>query len=258
MLVYLLQNKVNGKGYVGQHCGFHLEKRWNQKLNNTKMNNHLQAAINKYGPANFRRTVLAYASCQQEADLLEKFFILIYQTTDRRFGYNFQSGGRRGSGRHIEEVRERIRDRMRVVWARKSEKERWEFGFATKLRWLNRTEEEKEQITNQITKSLVPSGRKGRTFGPQKHPCQSWPAKSEEHKKRISRSLKMYFAQKQKLPPKKPCGSVKQPYQNSSANRKEIRAMAALKEMELAKNQLREIQKRLQILNFELMGGCNW
>jgi group I intron endonuclease len=276
VIVYLLRNEANGKCYIGQTRHKTLSKRWNRTLTNATTNGHLKAAIRKYGPESFSRSVLAHASCEAEADLLERFFIQTFQTTDRRFGYNFMSGGKAGPGRHIGEVKERIREKVKTAWAKRSEKAKWEFAFAQKLRWLDRAEEERRAISRNITEALLgkprlvpawnkglpgdkgkPSPRKGRKFGPQRSPCTDWPPKTAQHRQHISEGLMKYFQQRG-LPPKKPATSVRQPYQGTPESKKKIRAMIALKEMEAARNQVRELQKRLQALDFELKGGCNW
>jgi len=277
MLVYQLMNLTNQKSYIGQTNGYTLTKRWSPSLSNTT-NPHLRAAIAKYGPQSFSRRILTYASCQQEADLLERFFILTGQTTNPHFGYNMQLGGRKGPDRHIEDVKERIGRATRRMWARKSPKDRWEFQLATKLRWLCRTEQERQQISQNITKALQgkprtdtvwnkgisvgkgkPSARKRRKFGPQKNPCKSWKPKSPEHRQHISEALRMHFAQKQQLPPKKPPTGVKgQGRPQPMTYQRETRTAVALREVESAKRQLKQLKDRLDALTFELNGGCSW
>jgi group I intron endonuclease len=210
MLVYLLLNRVNGKAYIGQHTGFQLEKRWNKTLSSRhKANFHLASAIEKYGAKKFSRTILCYASCQQELDLLEQFWIAVYRSTDRRFGYNQQSGGRRWRGPYTKELRRLISEATRKAWARKSEKEKWEFAFATKIRWLMMTESQRKQITGPMTsrqnikpwnkgKRGIPSARKGRKFGPQKNPCRHKKPYTEKHKQRISQALRRYHRKRRR------------------------------------------------------------
>jgi group I intron endonuclease len=283
MLVYLLLNHVNFKSYIGQTRHHTLSKRWNKHLNNVTVNQHLTSAIHKYGAESFSRKILCHASCQQELDLLEQFWIAFYRSNESRYGYNMQGGGLNWRGEHTPEVKRRIQKAAKRMWARKSPKEHWEFQFATKLRWLSRTEEERQAISQNITLALLgkprtdtvwnkgistgrngrkgmPSARQGRSFGRQQHPCLCWPPKTAQHRQHISEGLMKYFQQRG-LPPKKPCGRVKQPYQNrleSPADRKETRAMIALKEMERANHKLREIKGRLDDLKFELQGGCTW
>ena len=204
MLIYLLLNRVNGKSYIGQHCGFRLEERWNKNLNNVIVNSHLYHAIQKYGPASFSRQILCYASCQQELDLLEQFWIAAYRSTDPMFGYNLQSGGRKWRGHYSKELRELIGEATRKAWAKKSEKEKWEFAFAIKLRWLNRTERQRRRITSPMRNfpRVYPLGRpskkKGRKFGPQKNPCRHPKPFTEEHCRHLSQALLRYHRKRRR------------------------------------------------------------
>jgi group I intron endonuclease len=211
MLVYLLLNKVNGKCYIGQHNGYNISERWNEHIRNVKDNAHLTNAILKYGAKSFSRQVLCYASCQQELDLLERFFIAIYKSTDKRFGYNRQSGGRKWCGRYTKELRTLIGESTHRALAKRSDKERWEFAFAAKIRWLMRSERERKRITAPMTrgkreyrwpwnkgKKGIPSGRKGKKYGPQQNPCRSKKPCTAEHKERISKALRRYHRQRRR------------------------------------------------------------
>lgn len=223
MIVYVLWNRVNGKAYIGQHHGYTLSKRWNRNLSDVHVNRHLTSAIEKYGPASFSRQILCYASCQQELDLLERFWISMYHSTDPRFGYNQQSGGRKWRGEYTKklrqaisegtrkglarrsakekrELRQAIREGVRKAWARKSENERWEFSFGAKIRWLMCTERQRRRITSGIRNSPR-HGRpslKGRKYGPQKHPCRHRKPFTEEHKKHIGQALRRYHRQRRR------------------------------------------------------------
>ena len=60
MIIYLITNKVNGKKYVGQHCGSG-DSRWKQHLAaSLKLENPLPLyrAMRKYGTNNFSYEVL--------------------------------------------------------------------------------------------------------------------------------------------------------------------------------------------------------
>jgi|HubBroStandDraft_6_1064221.scaffolds.fasta_scaffold489263_1 group I intron endonuclease len=209
MLIYLLLNKRNNKAYVGQHRGFNLSKRWNRTLNNVKVNDHLTAAINKYGAKSFSRKILCFASCQEELDLLEQFWIAVYKSTDPALGYNQQAGGRHWCGHYTPKLRKLIGEATRKAWARKSTKEKWEHSFAIKIKWLMRTERQRQRITAAIrtrprtgqvpwNKGMKgqgagrPSARKGRTFGEQQNPCRKRKPFTEKHKERISKALKRF------------------------------------------------------------------
>ena len=93
MVVYLLRNLVNGKGYVGQTIRG-LEKRWKQHLYDAKSGKRtaLYNAIRLYGPDSFERCVLAEAHTLDELNALEVFHIKA-QGTLAPNGYNLTNGG---------------------------------------------------------------------------------------------------------------------------------------------------------------------
>jgi group I intron endonuclease len=99
MVIYLITNKVNGKKYVGQHCGTK-DSRWKQhlaaalKLEDPKP---LYAAMRKYGVENFTYEVLEVLGKNANEELLderEKHFIKEYNTfIGNGQGYNLTLGG---------------------------------------------------------------------------------------------------------------------------------------------------------------------
>jgi len=99
MIIYLITNTINGKKYVGQHCGTS-DSRWKQhlaaalKLEDPKP---LYAAIRKYGVENFKYEVLEVLGKDADEKLLddrEKHFIKEYNTfIGNGRGYNLTLGG---------------------------------------------------------------------------------------------------------------------------------------------------------------------
>jgi group I intron endonuclease len=243
MLVYLLQNQINGKAYVGQHNGYDLNKRWKAG----KYNSYLTAAIRKYGSDSFKRTILAYASCQEELDLLEQFWIQTLQTCNRKFGYNRQMGGRNWHGGLTPETRKRIGESLRRLWKTKTPQEKAEHARLIQQGWQSKSPEEMDAMKRKVSQALrLVWQTRARTTEPH----------SKKTRERISDGLKRYYAQ---LPPKKPCVGVRgQGRQERPTNRPETRAMVALREVKQAEQQLREIRERLNALRFELEGGCTW
>lgn len=87
--IYCIQNKINGKRYIGQ--SINVERRFREHKTDCG-NMHLKRAFEKYGIENFNFNVLV--SCEmEELDNREVFYIAKYNTTDRNFGYNCESGG---------------------------------------------------------------------------------------------------------------------------------------------------------------------
>lgn len=102
--IYKITNLVDGKVYIGQTTvGF--EKRIREhlyKLRNDKhKNEHLQRAYNKFGETNFVFEILQ--ECEiKEIDSLECYWIELFESTDRSYGYNFENGGNKNKKHHAE------------------------------------------------------------------------------------------------------------------------------------------------------------
>lgn len=92
--IYKTTNNVNGKVYVGQH----------KVISVLKDDGYLGSgriflrALTKYGKENFSKEIITIAMSQLEADVLEKYYIEKYDSTNPEKGYNILVGGQ-GSGR---------------------------------------------------------------------------------------------------------------------------------------------------------------
>lgn len=92
--IYKIENKVNGKVYVGQSVN--IETRWKNhrcELNRgTHYNDYLQRSWNKYGADNFDFSVIE--ECEQcELNDKEIYWIDLYHSCESEYGYNSQLGG---------------------------------------------------------------------------------------------------------------------------------------------------------------------
>lgn len=98
-VVYLIRNKINNKIYIGQTIekgGF--DRRYRNNLRDYTHNEHLRSSIDKYGIENFyidKEFDIAYS--KEELDKLEDMYIKIYNSTNKKFGYNKKTGGSNGS-----------------------------------------------------------------------------------------------------------------------------------------------------------------
>lgn len=92
--IYMITNLINGKIYIGQSSN--LKKRHNshkfELTHNRHYNTHLQHAWNKYGPDNFHYQVIETCS-KEELNELERAYITVFNSTDKNYGYNLESGG---------------------------------------------------------------------------------------------------------------------------------------------------------------------
>lgn len=109
--IYCFINKHNGKRYIGQSAD--IERRildHKRYLARGKDNcTLLQNAYNKYGKDSFDLEILVECETSQ-LDELEKYYITLFNTTSREFGYNLSSGGSDGLLGHkkSEETRRRM------------------------------------------------------------------------------------------------------------------------------------------------------
>ena len=90
--IYFHRNKINNKVYIGQTCR-KPERRWNNGKNYVG-SPHFYSAIQKYGWDNFEHIIFATELTQDEANLMEKRLIALYDTTNPAYGYNIVLGGR--------------------------------------------------------------------------------------------------------------------------------------------------------------------
>lgn len=92
--IYLIQNIIDGKIYIGQAVDIGL--RWSSHISLLQAGKHpskyLQEAVDKFGIDNFTFTILC--ECEEnQLDTLEQYYIFCLESTDQRVGYNRQYGG---------------------------------------------------------------------------------------------------------------------------------------------------------------------
>lgn len=94
--IYVIRNIVNGKVYIGQTVrNFNERKKGHlSKLRrNVHDNIYLQSAFNKYGEFNMKFEILELCD-YDNSDEREVYWINQYNSCDRLYGYNLESGGK--------------------------------------------------------------------------------------------------------------------------------------------------------------------
>lgn len=104
MIIYKIQNKINGKIYIGQTIGT-LEHRMSQHKANNKKTSVIGNAIQKYGWDNFDVEVIDEAETIEELNQKEIYWIGYYKSLVPK-GYNLEIGGRNAP--NSEEIRLKI------------------------------------------------------------------------------------------------------------------------------------------------------
>jgi group I intron endonuclease len=106
--VYLVQNKINNKCYVGKAND--LKARWWQHKH-TDSAIALHNAIVKYGENNFSIQILKECSSEEEAFEYERVLIKLFELQIKEYGYNIADGGRGNNGLVVkEETKQLYRD----------------------------------------------------------------------------------------------------------------------------------------------------
>jgi group I intron endonuclease len=108
--IYILISPI-GKVYVGQtSC---VKTRWREYLglyNKVKPQRYLWSALVAYGPENFIYKIVDICNSQEELNVKEQYYMNLYNSRNREYGYNLKSGG--AHGRHSEETKMLISKNM--------------------------------------------------------------------------------------------------------------------------------------------------
>jgi group I intron endonuclease len=97
----------NGKRYVGI-TSLEPSKRWGNGGSNYGHQPLIKAAINKYGWDNISHEILEKGLTKKEAEDKEVYYISLYKSNERSFGYNIENGGN-AQGKVSEESKEKNR-----------------------------------------------------------------------------------------------------------------------------------------------------
>lgn len=99
----------SGKIYIGI-TSKEASERW--RNGSGYKNKHFENAIKKYGWNNIKHEILFKELTREEACLMEKLYIGLYNTTDRKYGYNLTYGGESGV-LFTEEVKQKISNSLK-------------------------------------------------------------------------------------------------------------------------------------------------
>lgn len=94
--IYLVENLINGRSYIGQTIQIWPLRKY-QHYNNHEPSSLLSKALDKYGKTNFKWKILEKnIKTQKMLNFLEKFHIIHNKTNVNDGGYNLHEGGSNG------------------------------------------------------------------------------------------------------------------------------------------------------------------
>ena len=107
--VYILENKINKKIYIGQTV-LSYTKRMGKNGCNYNNSIYLYNALQHYGIENFQYTTLIECIGKDYANAHEAYYVELFRSRDLEIGYNLREGGYGGT--HSEETKAKIAKSM--------------------------------------------------------------------------------------------------------------------------------------------------
>jgi group I intron endonuclease len=137
--LYRITNQINGKIYIGQSNN---NRRWSQHKYFAKhpeqTGQHIHRAMAKYGVDNFVFEKIATCRTQEDANEVESFLIIQYDSRNKEYGYNSRIGGIAGvRGTVSEETKKKQSEGMKKAYERNGN---WNLG-------TKRTEEQRAKMS---------------------------------------------------------------------------------------------------------------
>lgn len=149
--IYIILNIDTQKAYIGQsnNVKYRWRKHKYELKSNIHFNSYLQNAYNKYGIDSFEFKILE--ECDQDIiDEREQYYIDLYKSLNRNFGYNLDSGGNHNK-KHSKETIEKIsRSNLGKKRSLETRERNRQANLGKKL-----TEEHKRKLSENNGKSML-------------------------------------------------------------------------------------------------------
>lgn len=171
--IYFIKNITNNKIYIGQTIDFHYRiRKHKEKLRKgNHSNEYLQRAWNKYGENSFDFGI--FEECVEDRlDVLENLYIDKFNSMNRNFGYNLESGGLSGK-RASNETKEKMSrnhadisgDKHPFFGKKQTEEAKKKISDAQKgtnnnMYGRTKTEEEKKHLSDKLKEKSWNKGKR--------------------------------------------------------------------------------------------------
>lgn len=149
--IYLTENLINNKRYIGQHKSTYFD------LCYYGSGVMLHKALKKYGKENFRISILEWCSSKEELDAAEIFHIQQHNAILSNNYYNIAAGGHSGNclAGKTEEEKQLIVDKWRKSMSERTEEEKQATIEKTRKTFENKSLEEKHRISLKRSQGAV-------------------------------------------------------------------------------------------------------
>ena len=163
-MIYIAENKINGKRYVGYTHNFENRKRAHLKKSRLGAETHFHRAIRKYGKNNFDWKII-----DESADIdKESYYIEKYDTF--RNGYNMTKGGGGGDTISMKSAEEKKRQGAKIgniPWNKGVSMKELGYDFYNDRKPRSFTDEQKRNHSDLVKSEKYYEGLKNRKTGRQ-------------------------------------------------------------------------------------------
>jgi group I intron endonuclease len=181
MIVYLIENLINGKKYIGMDTKNNPDYLGSGTL--------IKKAVKKYGKINFKKSILEHCSSLNELEERETWWINYFNALERKDFYNLEDNRKRGinpfankTPEELKEISNKIKSKKRNDKIGKANSKPKPKGFGEKLSKINTGKIRSKESKLKQSGSL--KGRKSPNKG------NKW---SEEQKKQLGKPILQYY-----------------------------------------------------------------
>ena len=147
-VIYMHRNLINNKVYIGQTIQ-KPEYRWNEGKG-YKGSSLFYNAIQKYGWNNFQHLILEKDIPQNLLNQKEEYYIALYQSDNRNYGYNLTTGGY-GC---LTDQQQKRRKELLQKW-RENNPEKYQKSITAMQKYWIEHPEEKQESLQKATKASI-------------------------------------------------------------------------------------------------------